>query len=144
MGYYQQVEHQNQSFERNVLVISCSRVFLDWVLKSGKMIGGQILCSFFVSDDNIEFLEQKDPPHQSWLSILLSEEILYSRNGRHGFTGIVNGWKKLLFLLPKIAPIAKSLASQFVRWAVHSRGAIKSEPQFNFTFKGIKGFDTIF
>ncbi|GJW35889.1 hypothetical protein Tco_0058809 [Tanacetum coccineum] len=51
----------------------------DRVLKSGKMIGGQIFCSFFVSDDNIEFLEQKDPPHQSWLSIFLSEEILYSR-----------------------------------------------------------------
>ncbi|GJV36223.1 hypothetical protein Tco_1408700 [Tanacetum coccineum] len=49
------------------------------VLKSGKMIGGQILCSFFVSDDNIEFLEQNDPPHQSWLSIFLSEDILYSR-----------------------------------------------------------------
>ncbi|GJU24644.1 hypothetical protein Tco_1163265 [Tanacetum coccineum] len=43
------------------------------------MIGCQILCSFFVSDDNIEFLEQKDPPHQSRLSILFSEEILYSR-----------------------------------------------------------------
>ncbi|GKB91820.1 hypothetical protein Tco_0964092 [Tanacetum coccineum] len=39
--------------------------FPAWVLKSGKMIGGHILCSFFVSDDNIEFLEQKDPPHQS-------------------------------------------------------------------------------
>ncbi|GJT03044.1 hypothetical protein Tco_0824213 [Tanacetum coccineum] len=49
------------------------------VLKSRKMIGGQIFCSFFVSDDNIEFLEQKDPPHQSWLSILFSKEILYSR-----------------------------------------------------------------
>ncbi|GJU80767.1 hypothetical protein Tco_1283132 [Tanacetum coccineum] len=49
------------------------------VLKSGKMISGQILCSLFVSDDNIEFLEQKDPPHQSWLSILFSEEILYSK-----------------------------------------------------------------
>ncbi|GKB83905.1 hypothetical protein Tco_0950800 [Tanacetum coccineum] len=41
------------------------------------MIGSQVLCSFFVSDDNIEFLEQKDPPHQSWLSglaFLFSEE----------------------------------------------------------------------
>ncbi|GJU82038.1 hypothetical protein Tco_1284403 [Tanacetum coccineum] len=56
-------------------------VILMRVLKSGKMIGGQIFCSFFVSDDNIEFLEQKDPPHQSWLSILFSEEILY-QNGR--------------------------------------------------------------
>ncbi|GJR43065.1 hypothetical protein Tco_1311168 [Tanacetum coccineum] len=43
------------------------------------MIGGQILCSFFVSDDNIEFLEQKDPPHQSWLSTsLLAKSILHS------------------------------------------------------------------
>ncbi|GJY49582.1 hypothetical protein Tco_0439538 [Tanacetum coccineum] len=29
----------------------------------------------FVSDDNIEFLEQKDPPHQSWLSFFLSGKI---------------------------------------------------------------------
>ncbi|GJV55246.1 hypothetical protein Tco_1456251 [Tanacetum coccineum] len=44
-----------------------------------RRIGGQSLCSFFVSNDNIEFLEKKDPPHESWLSILFSEEILYSR-----------------------------------------------------------------
>ncbi|GJT96572.1 hypothetical protein Tco_1092090 [Tanacetum coccineum] len=50
------------------------------VPKSVKDERGQIpLPSFFVSDDNIKFLEQKDPPHQSWLSIFLSEEILYSR-----------------------------------------------------------------
>ncbi|GJS64779.1 hypothetical protein Tco_0679343 [Tanacetum coccineum] len=72
--------NRSKSFERK-----CFRDFLVLefilmrVLKSGKMIGGQIFCSFFVSDDNIEFLEQKDPPHQSWLSILFSEEILYSR-----------------------------------------------------------------
>ncbi|GJS89642.1 hypothetical protein Tco_0772278 [Tanacetum coccineum] len=72
--------NRSKSFERK-----CFRDFLVLefilmrVLKSGKMIGGQILCSFFVSDDNIEFLKQKDPPHQSWLSILFSEQILYSR-----------------------------------------------------------------
>ncbi|GKG27591.1 hypothetical protein Tco_0405918, partial [Tanacetum coccineum] len=70
----------SKSFERkyfhDFLVLE---FILRRVLKSGKMIGGQIRCSFFVSDDNIEFLEQKDPPHQSCLSILFSEEILYSR-----------------------------------------------------------------
>ncbi|GKC60409.1 hypothetical protein Tco_1088007 [Tanacetum coccineum] len=35
------------------------------VLKSGEMVGGKIFCSFFVSDLNIKFLEQKDPPHNS-------------------------------------------------------------------------------
>ncbi|GJR01803.1 hypothetical protein Tco_0524787 [Tanacetum coccineum] len=68
MGYFHHEEQTIQSDERK-----CFRDFLVLefilmrVLKSGKMIGGQILCSFLVSDDNIEFLEQKDPPHQSWL-----------------------------------------------------------------------------
>ncbi|GJR01115.1 hypothetical protein Tco_0524099 [Tanacetum coccineum] len=81
MGYYQQRRakakktsqgDRSKSFERkcfsDFLVLE---FILMRVLKSGKMIGGQILCSFFVSDDNIKFLEQKDPPHQSWLSIFL-------------------------------------------------------------------------
>ncbi|GJS73752.1 hypothetical protein Tco_0706593 [Tanacetum coccineum] len=72
--------NQSKSFEGKCL---CGFLVLEFilmrVLKSGKMIGSQILCSFFVSNDNIEFLEQKDPPHQSWLSILFNEEILYSR-----------------------------------------------------------------
>ncbi|GKC74094.1 hypothetical protein Tco_1119977, partial [Tanacetum coccineum] len=56
--------NQSKSFEWK-----CFRDFLAFelilvrVLKSGEMIGGEIFCSFFVSDLNIEFLEQKDPPH---------------------------------------------------------------------------------
>ncbi|GJS31587.1 hypothetical protein Tco_0492207 [Tanacetum coccineum] len=106
MGYLNTKSNRSKSFERK-----CFRDFLVLefilmrVLKSGKMIGGQILCSFFVSDDNIEFLEQKDPPHQSWLSILLSEEILYSRmvvclSFSHGFAGIVNWLEMLVLSLP--------------------------------------------
>ncbi|GJW20163.1 hypothetical protein Tco_0030785 [Tanacetum coccineum] len=72
--------NRSKSFERKSF---CDFLVLEFilmrVLKSGEMIGGQILCSFFVSDDNIKFLEQKDPPHQTWLNILFSEEILYSR-----------------------------------------------------------------
>ncbi|GJV45568.1 hypothetical protein Tco_1430104 [Tanacetum coccineum] len=94
-GNYQQREATDPSVYggnvfRDFLVLE---FILMRVLKSGKMIGGQIFCSFFVSDDNIEFLEQKDPPHQSWLSIFLSEEILLSSKVRsvvwldlhHGF-----------------------------------------------------------
>ncbi|GJU24993.1 hypothetical protein Tco_1163614 [Tanacetum coccineum] len=46
--------------------------------------GGPDSLLFFVSADNIEFLEQKDPPHQSWLSILFGKEILYSRMVKRG------------------------------------------------------------
>ncbi|GJV96409.1 putative reverse transcriptase domain-containing protein [Tanacetum coccineum] len=82
MGYYQHEEQPIQEFREEMFPwIPCSLVYLDEVLKSAeRLIGGQLLWPpFFVSDDNIEFLEQKDPPHQSWLSILFSEEILYSR-----------------------------------------------------------------
>ncbi|GKB66169.1 hypothetical protein Tco_0927581 [Tanacetum coccineum] len=106
MGYYQHEEQPIQELRGGMFSVDfCSRVDLMRVLKSGKMIGGQILCSFFVSDDNIKFLEQKDPPHQSWLSIFLSEEILYSRmvvclSFSHGFAGIVNWLEMLVFSLP--------------------------------------------
>ncbi|GJX81049.1 hypothetical protein Tco_0329198 [Tanacetum coccineum] len=53
--------NRSKSFEGKCL---CDFLVLEFilmrVLKSGKMISGQILFSFFVSDDNIEFLEQKD------------------------------------------------------------------------------------
>ncbi|GJX43806.1 hypothetical protein Tco_0260482 [Tanacetum coccineum] len=39
------------------------------------------LLLFYLGLSNIKFWSNKDPPHQSWLSISLSEEILFSTNG---------------------------------------------------------------
>ncbi|GJR01555.1 hypothetical protein Tco_0506363 [Tanacetum coccineum] len=39
-----------------------------------KVVGGEIFCSFFITDNDIKFLEQQNPPEQSWLSILLSKQ----------------------------------------------------------------------
>ncbi|GJW60428.1 hypothetical protein Tco_0109763 [Tanacetum coccineum] len=85
------------------------------VLKSGKMIGGQILCSFFVSDDNIEFLEQKDPPHQ--VMVCWHEKLV--RNA-------------CFFCCPRTAPIAKSLASHISSKGKSQSGAIKIGASVNF------------
>ncbi|GKF90636.1 hypothetical protein Tco_0274337, partial [Tanacetum coccineum] len=35
------------------------------------MVGGEVLGSFFITDDDIKFLKEENPPEQSWLSILL-------------------------------------------------------------------------
>ncbi|GKB72416.1 hypothetical protein Tco_0933828 [Tanacetum coccineum] len=48
------------------------------IFKSGKVVGGEIFCSFFITDNYIKFLEQQNPPEQSWLSILLSKQVLES------------------------------------------------------------------
>ncbi|GJU63117.1 hypothetical protein Tco_1244952 [Tanacetum coccineum] len=58
-------------------------LFLDLTLmgifKSRKVVGGEIFCSFFITDNDIKFLEQQNLPEQSWLSILLSKQVFESR-----------------------------------------------------------------
>ncbi|GKD24289.1 hypothetical protein Tco_1230503 [Tanacetum coccineum] len=105
------------------------------------MIDGQILCSFFISDDNIEFLEQMDLPHQSWLSIFLSEEILYSRMvGIHYALRQNKIRQKLLkgVHYRKTAPIAKSLASHMSSKGKSQSGAIKIRASVNFLLSVLK------
>ncbi|GJS58634.1 hypothetical protein Tco_0653418 [Tanacetum coccineum] len=69
-GVYQhEVRTDLKRFSRgNVSVDFLFSSFSDEGSQVWKDDGGQILCSFFVSDDNIEFLEQKDPPLQSRLA----------------------------------------------------------------------------
>ena len=46
---------------------------------SRKMIRHNILHSFFISDLQVEFLEQEDPSNKPSLGILLGEKVLQSR-----------------------------------------------------------------
>ncbi|GKG07231.1 hypothetical protein Tco_0330200 [Tanacetum coccineum] len=56
--------NRSKSFERKCFSdFFVLELILVRILKSGEMVGGKIFSSFFVSDLNIEFLEQKDPPH---------------------------------------------------------------------------------
>ncbi|GJZ98365.1 hypothetical protein Tco_0670818 [Tanacetum coccineum] len=115
----------DEMFPRDFLVLE--HHYGEGFSKSEEMIAARFSFSFFVSDFNIELLEQKDPPHQSCLSILFSKDILYSRM-------VVNRFGNAMFLLvAQDCPIAKkSLASHMEFEVQVPSGAIKIRAAFNF------------
>ncbi|GJY97624.1 hypothetical protein Tco_0514534 [Tanacetum coccineum] len=64
------------------------RAHLMVIYQVEKVVCGEIFCSFYITDNDIKFLEQQNPPEQSWLSILLSkqERIFKSRTKKKAKT----------------------------------------------------------
>nr|GEW09559.1 reverse transcriptase domain-containing protein [Tanacetum cinerariifolium] len=58
----------------------------------GKMVGGEVLGSFFITDDDIKFLKEENPPKQSRLSILLikKENDFILKNKQTNMTSLKN------------------------------------------------------
>ncbi|GJT03054.1 hypothetical protein Tco_0824223 [Tanacetum coccineum] len=95
------------------------------IFKSRKVVGGEIFCSFFITDNDIKFLEQQNLPEQSWLSILLTKRYLRA-NGRIHYaldkdTDMAGISRSIHY--GKTAPTAKSLASHMISNGKSQSGA---------------------
>ncbi|GKF61858.1 hypothetical protein Tco_0181912, partial [Tanacetum coccineum] len=93
---------------------------------------------FFITDHDIKFLEQQNPPEQSWLSILLSEQILESRIVRiHYAFGQDKIWPEFLESIHygETTPTAKSLASHMISKGKSQSGATRIGACVNFNLR---------
>ncbi|GJX27517.1 hypothetical protein Tco_0233813 [Tanacetum coccineum] len=132
--------HPKMSREEMVSIFSFSRARpLMGIFKSRKVVCGEIFCSFFITDNDIKFLEQQNPPEQSWLSILLSKQVPCvsewsvihyvldkTRYGRNF---------SLMHTLGKTAPTAKSLASHMISKGKSQSGATRIGAWVNFILR---------
>ncbi|GJV70876.1 hypothetical protein Tco_1490871 [Tanacetum coccineum] len=112
------------------------------IFKSRKVVCGKIFCSFFITDNDIKFLEQQNPPEQSWLSILLSKACtLRSPNGLScaepriivllASESAGSAWSNF----PETSPTAKSLLHSMISKGKSPIGATRIGAWFNFILR---------
>ncbi|GJS90196.1 hypothetical protein Tco_0772832 [Tanacetum coccineum] len=87
----------------------------------------EIFALFYSTDNDIKFLEQQNPPEQSWLSILLSKQVLES--------SVCIGGSAWVLRCPRTAPTAKSLASHMISKGKSQSGATRIGAWVNFILR---------